>query len=204
MRFRTGVNNSQSHLSGVCHGFTSYDHLVVILVVRFSPFFVFLVTLVKRPAAFPFSRLSAVPVIELFASRLFGGVGHMTDTLVLFFWPHACVIQPVGLCRVGLLVCWFSSIVLLSAYPSHCFRRLFQLSSDQSIRFLWLQFDSGDDMASPSLSPFRSAPVAFPTLWSSSVAATAAVPTSPILATELPPKADVGTSSAQAIVASPI
>lgn len=74
----TGVFIFQSHLSGACRGFASYDLSVVLLVVWFSRVFVSFVALVVQSGSilcfFAFGRLGRKTI----ASRLFDGIGHTT------------------------------------------------------------------------------------------------------------------------------
>lgn len=77
--FCTCVCISQARLSSACRGFRRLTFRLCFRSFDSAVFSSFLVTLVIRTVAFSFSWLSAVLVIQTFASRLFGDVGHMID-----------------------------------------------------------------------------------------------------------------------------
>lgn len=97
---------------------------------EFVGFFVFSATLVEQPVAFFvlsafhlfchttvwFSPLRALLVIRpIISDSVLSNVSR----------PGAYVILQIGLCRLRLRDCCFSTMMLLSTYPSRCFRQRF-------------------------------------------------------------------------------
>lgn len=133
----------------------------------------FSVQLVIRAKALCFVLAFGGPGVTTDCFSLLWGVSVIRPTTSLSFsWPRASVIQPFGLCRVGLHVCCFSTLLVLLACFSRCLQDSFKIASDQPIRFPWLQLSSVNDMASPSFPSFGMGSAASRTLGDSPIAAT--------------------------------
>lgn len=108
----------------------------------------------------------------------------------------------VVLNRTQRLLCRNTCVVVYVSFLS-CSTLFFKIACNQPIHFSWLRPDTIEDTASPPFSSSSIASDTFPISGDNPVTANTAVSTPPALVMELFPQAIFGTSSAQAIVASP-